>query len=272
MASNRIKDDPTSPRCLFACHDEGPITYLQFLAQDELSDPNPCGDMGKLWATLEAVFARKQRVLVLLVPRDLTGTRNMERFWEKVKGLSPEYQACGWGWFPVSSRTLTLQREENSFRRFVEAVTSTDTFVICVMQGEVMLPFLGLALACDYRIVTDGTVFINRCLDTGFPACGALAWFLVRHVGYGRAAHLLMNRDRIEASEAFELSLVDRLVEPEDVQDSVRSCAEQFAGNPGGGLRATKRLLAAAGHDLATYLTEEGTIFEKWLIDQCGSM
>jgi hypothetical protein len=259
------KDDRDAPKHMLTCEEAGPVTYVRLLPHEGLVVSDPGGRIGELWTALETVFTRHQKVLVLEVPRDLTGTENMAKFWENVKQLSPHYADCGWGWFPTSARTLALAREENAFRRFIEAVRQMDTFVICVLQGEVMLPFLGLALACDYRVVTHDTVFVNHCLGTGLPACGALAWFLVRHLGYGRAAHLLMNRARIAASEGFDLALVDRLVEPENVQDEVRACAEQFVMTPGRGLVAMKRLLAAAGHDLETYLTEEGKIFDKWL-------
>lgn len=270
MPKEDQKDKVPSSDRLFSCQDEGAVTYLRFIAQDGLPDANPRGTMGELWTKLEEVFARHQRVLVLEHPPGMVGSHSMARFWEKIGKLSPEYQKCGWGWFPVSPRALALQREENAFRRFIEAITHADTFVVSVLQGEVMLPFLGLALACDYRLVTDETVFLNHCLVGEFPAVGALPWFLVRHLGYGKALHLLMNRERIAAAEALQLALVDRVVGSADLDGEVRACAEQFARIPGRELATMKRLVATAGDSLSTYLSMEGEIFGQWLDSQSG--
>ena len=250
---------------MFVCQDEGPITYLYLPPRDELPDAAPDGRIDELWQTLDAVAARNQKVLVFRLARDLAGTRNMKRFWARVECLSADYGRTDRGWSPMSHRTLALQQEENAFRRFIEAMTRMDTFVMCVLEGEVMLPFLGMALACDYRLVTEDTVIVNHSLSGGFPACGAVAWFLVRHVGHGRAAHLLMEREAISAREAFDLALVDRLVAAGDLEKEVRTCAEGFARTPGRGLATMKRLLAASGRELDAYLDAESATFERWL-------
>jgi enoyl-CoA hydratase/carnithine racemase len=90
----------------------------------------------------------------------------------------------------------------------------------------------------------------------------------VRHLGYGRTLHLLTNHDSVNATDALQLALVDRVVEDADMEQEVRVCADRFAQIPGRSLVAMKRLLAAASDGLGTYLATEGGVFERWILEQ----
>ena len=129
------------------------------------------------------------------------------------------------------------------------------------MEGECDFFFLGAALACDYRIVTDETVFVNRFFESEVTP-GLLPWFLVRFVGQGRAAQLLLRTRSLDADAAHELGLVDEVTSSDNLDSVALDVTERFAAKPANALRAIKKSLAASFEDLGTYLDRIGTGFQ----------
>ena len=99
-------------------------------------------------------------------------------------------------------------------RRFIEAVRHLDSFVIASIQGAVDFQLFGLLLACDYRIASEGTVFVNRSLNLGVPPGSAVPWFLARSVGQAKAAQILLEQKSLTSKQALDLGLVDQIVHP----------------------------------------------------------
>lgn len=240
---------------LFRVEERGELDILRIRPREEIEGPTE-RDIASLFSFLEGLRTRRRKVLAIIAPPNLFDVSSMERFWDRVASISP-----GWGFAADSGGESELIRGENAFFRFITTVRAADTFILCGLQGEVMLPFLGLALACDYRVVSCDTVFINRCRQWGMPPCGALAWFFLRHVGRGKMVELLLERDEIPVAEARELGLVDRLAKPEALEEQTAAAAENFASRPTGSLVGAKRMLNAAHLDLGSYLDRESKAF-----------
>ncbi|MBZ0268373.1 hypothetical protein K8I85_09480 [bacterium] len=241
----------------------------QFFAVDEHDDittvgfhrgERPAGaDLSRiqgLWALLDAQKARASKVLVLRAPADLLTPSNLDAFLNTALAES-EAVSLNRRSARADAARLYLTREENAFCRFIQQVQHIDAFVIGVLQGEVDLPFLGLALACDYRIVADDTVFVSRCLELGVPPVGALPWFLTRYLGHGMASRILLGCEPIRADRARDLGLVNEVVPLKDLERCVSEVATGFASKRRSALVATKRTLAATEGTLAEYLDEE---------------
>lgn len=246
----------------FSYEDRGLTTILRIEPREGLPGPD-LSQMNQLWRLFTKLTERKRKLLVIIVPPGLLSAENVDRFWDQLKALSP--YPNGRGWEATSPGELYLLREENAFRRFISAVRGMKTFVICALQGEIVFPFLGLALACDYRVVSEDTVFTNRCLELGMPPCGALPWFLSRFIGQGKTARILFEEESLSANDALELGLVNRVVCPDELERTAIGLAESFASTPTEGLLAAKRMINAAHGSLGTYLELEGQVFERCL-------
>ena len=77
----------------------------------------------------------------------------------------------------MSRAEIEVARAENAHGHFVEVIRSIDSFVITALSGECDFSYFGQALACDYRIATEDTVFVNRLFKSGTMP-GVLPWFL----------------------------------------------------------------------------------------------
>jgi enoyl-CoA hydratase/carnithine racemase len=90
---------------------------------------------------------------------------------------------------------------------------------------------LVLALCSDVRFAAAGGRLSTSFTRRGLPAEFAASWFLPRLVGTGNAMDLLLSGRVIDAEEALELGLVNRVLPPEDVLPATLDYARDLAAN-----------------------------------------
>jgi len=76
---------------------------------------------------------------------------------------------------------------------------------------------LGLISACDFVIAAKSSFYWAAHVLHGGTADGCISWFLPRNIGLRRAKELAMLGDRIPATEAKEIGLINFVVEDEDL-------------------------------------------------------
>ena len=117
------------------------------------------------------------------------------------------------------------------------------------MHGFALGGGFELALSCDL-IVADRTAVVGLPeVSVGVIPGGGGTQLLPRRVGAARAAELIFTARRVEAAEARELGLVDRLVDEGRDRAEALALASRIAANSPVGLRAAKRALRL-GHGL----------------------
>ena len=101
--------------------------------------------------------------------------------------------------------------------------------VIAAIQGFALGGGMEIAMACHIRIASTaakmGQPEINLGLMPGFGGTQRLA----RLVGEGRAMELVLTGEAIPAEEAFRLGLLNKLVAPEALMDTVLALAGKLA-------------------------------------------
>ena len=114
---------------------------------------------------------------------------------------------------------------------------------IAKVSGVAVGAGMNMALACDL-VVADRTarfaeIFAKRGLSVDFGG----SWFLPRRIGLHRAKELAFFADLIDAVEADRIGLVNRVVEPDELDAFVADWAARLAAGPPIALAQTKRLL-----------------------------
>jgi enoyl-CoA hydratase/carnithine racemase len=129
---------------------------------------------------------------------------------------------------------------------------------IAAVHGYALGGGFELALSCDV-IVADRTAVVGLPeVSVGVIPGGGGTQLLPRRVGAARAAELVFTARRLQAEEARELGLVDRLVEAGRDREEALELASRMAANSPVGLRAAKRALRLGhGLDLRTGLEVE---------------
>jgi 2-(1,2-epoxy-1,2-dihydrophenyl)acetyl-CoA isomerase len=104
--------------------------------------------------------------------------------------------------------------------------------LVAAINGTVAGAGLGLALACDFRIVAEDAVFTTAFVKIGLACDAGVTLLLPRIVGYARALDLALTGERFDARRADALGLVTRLVPAEFVASEADAYARQFVAGP----------------------------------------
>ncbi|WP_050053315.1 enoyl-CoA hydratase/isomerase family protein [Pseudarthrobacter siccitolerans] len=102
---------------------------------------------------------------------------------------------------------------------------------------------VGLALACDFRVVSREADFVLAFSRIGLVPDFGVSYTLPRLVGAARAKELAFIKGRLTAEEASQWGLVTELCAPDAVLGRAMELAGQLAAGPTVALGLTKRML-----------------------------
>ena len=156
-----------------------------------------------------------------------------------------------------------VHRLHNFFAQFILRIVDLNKIVIHASKGRVISLFLSLGLACDYRIITDKTVFQNPYLRLGLVPIGGVAFFLSRRLRRSKALDILLSDKDLSAQEAMRLGIVDEVVAPDKLEEAALNAARRFAQKPARSLAGVKKLINYALKDFKDYLELENQEFLK---------
>ena len=99
---------------------------------------------------------------------------------------------------------------------------------ICAANGHVLAGALGLALACDLIVASDGARFGTPEINVGvFPFM--IMALIYRNVGRKKTNELLLLGEQISAAEAERIGIVNRVVAAGEFDAAVADWAEKLA-------------------------------------------
>jgi 2-(1,2-epoxy-1,2-dihydrophenyl)acetyl-CoA isomerase len=123
----------------------------------------------------------------------------------------------------------------------VGIVQRMDKPVVAAVNGVAAGAGCNLALACDMRVGSDRAVFVESFVRIGLvPDWGGFQ-NLVRLVGVGHAADLMMTGARVDAEQALTIGILQRVFPEPTFWDDVLAYAQQLATGPPEALALIKR-------------------------------
>jgi 2-(1,2-epoxy-1,2-dihydrophenyl)acetyl-CoA isomerase len=126
------------------------------------------------------------------------------------------------------------------------ALRALEKPVVAAVNGAAAGAGVGLALACDVRLMAEGATLVPAFGAIGLVPDSGTSWLAVDLLGYARAFSWLTSGRRLGAQEALELGLAEEVVPAEELLDRARARANELARVPGLSVALTKRLLASA--------------------------
>ena len=134
----------------------------------------------------------------------------------------------------------------------------SDKPIICAINGPVAGAGLGFALACDLRIMAEHANMRYAFINIGLVPDNGSTWFLTRQVGYSKALEIIIEGEKISATECHRLGLTNKVCKAEELMTKALEWANRLANKPTIAIGATKRILNfAMTHDLYNTVTKE---------------
>jgi len=133
--------------------------------------------------------------------------------------------------------------------------------IIAMINGYCLGGGCELAMACDIRIASDRAQLGQPEINIGIIPGGGGSQRLPRLVGLGNAMRLILTGDRIPASEALRIGLVDDVVPHDELEARTMELANKIAEKSPAAVRLAKEAVKAS----ARLPIDQGLRFEQGL-------
>jgi 2-(1,2-epoxy-1,2-dihydrophenyl)acetyl-CoA isomerase len=158
----------------------------------------------------------------------------------------------------------TILQGDTGYNRLIPLLAEAPKPVIAAINGVAAGAGLSVALACDMRIAGEDAPFSLAFAKIGLIPDSGACYFLPRVVGMARALELAITGDRIDARQALEMGLVNRVVPADRVLEESHDLARRLADLPTTAIALTKRIFRqASGMPLAETMELEATVQDE---------
>jgi enoyl-CoA hydratase/carnithine racemase len=123
-------------------------------------------------------------------------------------------------------------RRQHRTGAFVTTLANCEQVTIAAVNGPAMGLGLDIALACDFIVAAPEAKFAASFVKRGLIPDGGGLYFLPRRIGLQLTKELIFSGRTVEADEALQIGLADRLAAPGELLATAHAFAAQFTENP----------------------------------------
>lgn len=131
------------------------------------------------------------------------------------------------------------------WERLSGAIAALPCLTIAALNGTLAGGAMGMALACDLRLAVPGAKFFYPVMKLGFLPQPSDPARLAALIGPARTKMILMAGARIEAAEALDWGLIDRICPPETLMAEVTTLTQDALGARAAHVAAIKAMVPA---------------------------
>lgn len=121
--------------------------------------------------------------------------------------------------------------EDLSLSDFVDQVRHFDFPTIAMINGGTYGGAMHLIAACDLRVSVDDASFGITPAKLGLIYNATAIYEVMIHVGPANVKELLFTADFVDAERAYEMGLLNHVVERDELEERTYEIAESIAGN-----------------------------------------
>lgn len=118
--------------------------------------------------------------------------------------------------------------------------------VIAAVNGVAAGAGFSLALACDFRLMSDKASFVQAFIHVGLIPDSGNLYYLPKLIGNAKALELAVFGEKIRAEDAKELGLATKVIQQENWDEEVKAFAERLSIMPTQAIGLIKRSLQAS--------------------------
>lgn len=147
---------------------------------------------------------------------------------------------------------------------WIEAVRSFSKPVVAAVEGSCAGAGFSLALACDFLVAAQNSVFVMAYANVALSPDGGGSWSLARQLPRATAMQLLMLGERIGAQRLQQLGLVNHVTDPGQALSRALELCESLNAKAPNALASIKELVNdAAQQPLSAHLRQERDQFVR---------
>ena len=182
-----------------------------------------------------------------------------------IKGTGKGF--CGGGdvkeMYAAEDKPQFLRDLTGAIHKCVIEMRSMEKPVIAAVNGAAFGAGLSLALACDIIIAVKEAKFGTAFIGIGLaPGCGTQ--FFTKIVGYQRACEYILTSKVFTAQKAYELGIVNKIVESDELDNTVEEFVSTFRKLPPIAVGKAKMLInKSQDNDMITHLELESKTASK---------
>jgi 2-(1,2-epoxy-1,2-dihydrophenyl)acetyl-CoA isomerase len=140
----------------------------------------------------------------------------------------------------------------------IKQIRNCEKPIIAAVNGVAAGAGFSLALACDFRLVSEKASFINAFIHVGLIPDSGNLYYLSQLVGLAKAAELAILGEKVSAEDAVTMGLATRKIPMDTWSEDVSVFAARLAAMPTKAIGIIKRSLkATTSMSFDDYLEQE---------------
>lgn len=129
------------------------------------------------------------------------------------------------------------------WERLSARIAGLGCLTVAALNGTLAGGAMGMALACDLRIAVPGARFFYPVMKLGFLPQPSDPRRMAALIGPARTKMILMAGQKIEAEEALSWGLIDRIVAPEALDETITALSVDPQGAAATHVAAIKAMI-----------------------------
>lgn len=132
------------------------------------------------------------------------------------------------------------------YNPIIRAMRNLPKPIVCRLNGVAAGAGCSIALACDVIVATEEAQLIEIFINIGLVPDSGSSFFLPRAVGMNKAFELCSMGNRLKATEAANIGLINKAVPAADLDATVKTYTDYYASAPTKSIGLIKKMLNKA--------------------------
>jgi enoyl-CoA hydratase len=137
-------------------------------------------------------------------------------------------------------RDVPIEQNRYTIQDISRVMLGMTKIIVAAVKGYAIGAGLEIAMCADLRIVAEGTKFGSTETSVGETVTNAGTKLLTYYVGLGRAKEMYFTNEFIDAKEAYQYGLANKIVALSDLDKIAMTTAKKIRDNSGLSLMLTK--------------------------------
>lgn len=149
--------------------------------------------------------------------------------------------------------------------RFMKTLATLDKPVVAGVDGLAVGIGTTMLFHCDFVVASEWSIFSSPFADMGLPPEAGASLLAPSIMGYHVAFELMVMGEQFDAQRALAAGLVNRVVSPEEVEDTAFGHARALSAKPPQAVRLARRLMRGDRRDVVNRISLEANSFPELL-------